>query len=147
MEETPAPEPVIDAVPTPAEPVKETETAAPVEPEGPAPEPTVEEPKKEEEKKEEKEERAARSPVKIGRRLSARVGEFFKSKPKDVSPPAKVDEAPPKIEEPTPVAPLENPAANSTPAAAEESKKDEPSEENEPPKIVESTPAPVVAAA
>jgi len=80
--------------------------------------------------------------------LSARVGEFFKSKPKEVSPPAKVDEAPPKIEEPTPVAPLENPADDdSTPATAEPPKKEETTETNEPPKIVDAVPAPVVAAA
>ncbi|KIM80739.1 hypothetical protein PILCRDRAFT_37906, partial [Piloderma croceum F 1598] len=49
--------------------------------------------------------------AKISRRLSARVNEFFKPKPKaDVATPAKVDELPPKIEQPTPVDPLENPA-------------------------------------
>lgn len=51
--------------------------------------------------------------TKVGRRLSARVGGFFKAKPvkEDGSPATtpKVDEAPPKIEEPTPVAPLEEP--------------------------------------
>lgn len=51
-------------------------------------------------------------PKKVSRRLSARVGEFFKSKPKaEVATPAKVDEHPPKIDEPAPVAPLENPAS------------------------------------
>jgi len=79
--------------------------------------------------------------------LSARVGEFFKPKSREVSHPAKVDEAPPKIEEPTPVAPLENPAADAVPAAVGQSKKEEVKETNEPPKIVEATPAPVVAAA
>lgn len=78
--------------------------------------------------------------------MSARVGDFFKPKSRDVNTPAKVDEAPPKIEEPTPVAPLENPAADSTPGGVEGSKK-EPSETNEPPKIVDAAPAPVVAAA
>jgi len=43
------------------------------------------------------------------------------------------------------VAPLENPAADSTPATVEATKKEE--ETNEPPKIVEATPAPVIAAA
>jgi len=141
-EETPAPEPAVEAAPAPAEPIKEAETPAPVESEAPVPETTSEEAKKEE-----KEEKLARSPVKIGRRLSARVGEFFKTRSKDVSPPAKVDEAPPKIEEPTPVAPLENPAADSTPAAVEENKKEETNETNEPPKIVEATPAPATVAA
>jgi ABC-type uncharacterized transport system involved in gliding motility auxiliary subunit len=77
--------------------------------------------------------------VKVGRRLSARVGDFFKGKPKaEVTPPAKVDEHPPKIDSPAPVAPLENPATES--AAAPESKPAEP---------IEPAPAatPVVAAA
>ena len=47
--------------------------------------------------------------MKVGRRLSARVGDFFKSKPKtEVTTPAKVDEHPPKIDEPEAIAPLEN---------------------------------------
>lgn len=57
--------------------------------------------------------------------MSARVGDFFKPKPKtETSTPAKVDENPPKIEEPAPIAPLENPAteaeaeAEAAPAAA-----------------------------
>lgn len=59
--------------------------------------------------KKEKENKAA----KVGRRLSARVNEIlFKSKAKEVSTPAKVDEHPPKIDEPAPVAPLENPASS-----------------------------------
>lgn len=54
--------------------------------------------------------------LKVGRRLSARVGDLFKSKPKpEVTPPAKVDEHPPKIDEPEPVAPLENPASDDVP--------------------------------
>ena len=36
---------------------------------------------------------------------------FFKPKKAETSTPAKVDENPPKINKPTPVAPLENPAA------------------------------------
>lgn len=78
--------------------------------------------------------------------MSARVNDFFKPKSKDVETPAKVDEAPPKIEGPPPVAPLENPAADSTPAAAQP-KKEEVKETNEPPKIVDAGPAPVTAAA
>jgi len=50
--------------------------------------------------------------LKVTRRLSARVGDFFKQKPKaEVHPPAKVDELPPMIGEPVKVAPLENPAS------------------------------------
>ena len=79
---------------------------------------------------------------KIGRRLSARVGDFFKPKPKaEHNTPPKVEENPPKIEEPTPVAPLENPAAEATeatPAAAPAS---------EEPKVEAPPAAPVVAAA
>ena len=49
--------------------------------------------------------------MKVGRRLSARVGDFFKSKPKaEVHTPAKVDEYPPVITAVHPVGPLENPA-------------------------------------
>jgi hypothetical protein len=65
-----------------------------------------------EEKRLTKTEKAEVKALKVGRRLSARVGDFFKSKPKsEVTPPAKVDENPPKIDEPEPVAPLENPAS------------------------------------
>jgi len=61
-------------------------------------------------------------PLKVGRRLSARVGDFFKSKPKaEVAPPAKVDEHTPKIDEPVPVAPLENPASEGAEAKVEQS--------------------------
>lgn len=50
--------------------------------------------------------------LKLSRRLSARVSDLFKPKPKaEVATPAKVDEYPPKIDEPVPVAPLENPAS------------------------------------
>jgi len=147
-EEPPAPEPAVEEAPAPASPVKETETPAPAESEAPVPETTAEEPKKGDDKKEEKEEKGSRSPLKIGRRLSARVGDLFKTtKSKEVNTPVKVDEAPPKIEEPTPVAPLENPAADSTPATAEVPKKEETTEANEPPKIIDAAPAPVIAAA
>lgn len=63
-------------------------------------------------KEEKKDDKPPKSP-KIGRRLSARVGDFFKPKHREPSVPAKVAEAdaPPMIEEPAPVAPLENPAA------------------------------------
>jgi hypothetical protein len=41
------------------------------------------------------------------------VGDLFRSKPKtELSTPAKVDEHPPVIDEPAPVAPLENPASS-----------------------------------
>lgn len=84
--------------------------------------------------------------LKVTRRLSARVGGFFKSKPKEEhAVPPKVDENPPKIDEPTPVAPLENPATEATPetpAAPVEAEK-----AVEEPKPVDTTPvAPVVAA-
>lgn len=85
-------------------------------------------------------------PSKVARRLSARVGDFFKQKPKqEVSTPAKVDEHPPKIDEPAPVAPLENPASDSAAAAADPA----PAATEEPAKPVEPVPAatPVVAAA
>ena len=54
-------------------------------------------------------------PAKVGRRLSARVGDLFKARAKTEVTPARVDEPPPKIDEPKinepkPVAPLENPA-------------------------------------
>jgi hypothetical protein len=77
-----------------------------------------------------KEEKKAK-PSKVGRRLSARVGDLFKSKPKaEAAHPAKIEEQPPKIEEPAPIAPLENPsdapaaqpAATETAAATEEPK-------------------------
>lgn len=45
--------------------------------------------------------------------------DFFKFKKQDVSPPAKVDEHPPVIEEPTPLKPLEiAPSDAPAPAAA-----------------------------
>jgi hypothetical protein len=50
--------------------------------------------------------------MKVGRRLSARlVGFLPKTKTASEKDNAKVAEVPPKIEEPAPVAPLENPAA------------------------------------
>jgi hypothetical protein len=80
--------------------------------------------------------------VKVGRRLSSRVGDLFKPKKVETATPAKVDENPPKIDEPAPVAPLENPATattadapEATPAIAEE------------PKVEAPPAAPVVAAA
>lgn len=70
--------------------------------------------------------------MKVARRLSARVGDFFKQKSKpEVTTPAKVDEHPPKIDEPAPVAPLENPASEATaeaPAVVAETKVDESTE-------------------
>jgi len=51
--------------------------------------------------------------TKVGRRLSARVGDFFKSKQKtEITTPARVDEHPPKIDKPEAIAPLENPATD-----------------------------------
>ena len=74
--------------------------------------------------------------AKVSRRLSSRVGELFKPKKAETPTPAKVDENPPKIDEPAPVAPLENPATEAAAAPAEE------------PKVAEVPPAaPVVAAA
>ncbi|KAB5596467.1 Translation initiation factor eIF-2B epsilon subunit [Ceratobasidium theobromae] len=98
----------------PEEPVKETTEEAPAPAEAAKPEQNnkVEEKKADEKKK-------------AGRRLSARVTGFFrpKHKPEETSPlPAKVDENPPKIDEPAPVAPLENPTAD----AAEAKPADEP---------------------
>ena len=57
--------------------------------------------------------------VKVGRRLSSRVNELFKSKKVESTAPPKVDENPPKIDEPAPVAPLENPATTSSGDASE----------------------------
>jgi len=67
--------------------------------------------------------------AKVGRRLSSRVGDLFKTKKMETTTPAKVDENPPKIDEPAPVAPLENPAsttAETAPAPAEEPKTEVP---------------------
>jgi hypothetical protein len=53
---------------------------------------------------------------KVGRRLSSRVTDLFKSKPKpETASTPKVEEAPPQLEEPEPTAPLENPAVESAP--------------------------------
>jgi len=102
---TEAPVEAVEAVET----VKEVEAAAVTEtttaPEVPVVVAAIEEAKKEVVK-----ETPAKG-LKVGRRLSARVGDFFKSKPKtEVTTPAKVDEYPPMIEQPEPVAPLEDPA-------------------------------------
>ncbi|KAI0093601.1 hypothetical protein BDY19DRAFT_261761 [Irpex rosettiformis] len=84
------------------------------------------------------EEEKPKSP-KVSRRLSARVGDFFKIKPhKEAHIPPKVAEAeadaPPKIDEPAPVAPLENPAVEAAAAepAAEAPKAEEPKTEAPP---------------
>ena len=81
-------------------------------------------PQKEEKKPEKRD--ARQTAAKVGRRLSSRVGELFRPKKTEASTQAKVDENPPKIEEHTPVAPLENPAAEETPAPAEEPKTEVP---------------------
>jgi hypothetical protein len=78
--------------------------------------------------------------VKVGRRLSSRVNEFFRPKKLDATTPAKVDENPPKIDEPAPVAPLENPATTTSAEATTEVAPEEPKAEAPPA-------APVVAAA
>jgi hypothetical protein len=88
--------------------------------------------------KEEKKE----SRSKFTRRLSARVGELFKKSKSEVPTPAKVDEYPPVIDEPTPVAPLENPASGSSVPA------ETPAEPSEPQPVEPTiTATPVVAAA
>jgi hypothetical protein len=145
--ETPATEEAPKPVETPAvaadtaaehpkevsEPVKETETSAAETTAAAA----VEEAPKEEKK--EDRHRAA----KFTRRLSARVGDLFKKSRSEVPTTAKVDEHPPKIDEPTPVAPLENPA---TETSAQVATLAEPSELAKP---VEAAPTatPIVAAA
>jgi len=59
---------------------------------------------------------------KVGRRLSARVGDFFRPKAKtELTTPAKVDEHPPRIEKPEEIGPLDNPATEA--AKAEEAAK------------------------
>jgi hypothetical protein len=138
----------------PADPVKEIETTpAPAESEAPVPQTTQEELKNGDAPKEEKKDvraHTAKSALKFGRRISSHITHFadiFVPKRTQADSPAKVDEEPPKIKEPTPVAPLENPAADSTPATGEEPRKEEIKEANEPPKIIDSTPAPVVATA
>jgi len=79
---------------------------------------------------------------KFTRRLSARVGDLFRKTRSEVPTTARVDELPPKIDEPTPVAPLENPASKAV--AAETS-----AEPSEPIKPIEPVPTatPIVAAA
>jgi hypothetical protein len=95
---------------------------------------------KEEKKVERKDVR--QTAVKVGRRLSSRVGELFKPKKYETTTPAKVDENPPKIDEPAPVAPLENPASTATGDASEAAAA--PADE---PKVEAPPAAPVVAAA
>ena len=82
------------------------------------------------EKKEEKKEEKVKA-TKVGRRLSARVGDLFKPRHKEPAVPAKVPEVdqPPKIEEPAPVAPLENPAAEEPAAEAPAPAAEEPKPE------------------
>jgi hypothetical protein len=106
-------------------------------------------PQKEEKRVERKDVR--QTAVKVGRRLSSRVGELFKPKKVESATPAKVDENPPKIDEPAPVAPLENPATatggdapEATSAAPAPAPAPAPAEE---PKAEVPPAAPVVAAA
>lgn len=97
--------------------------------------------------KEEAKEAKPKSP-KVSRRLSARVTDFFKVRTKSETPAtAKVEENPPKIEEPAPVAPLENPADGETAAPAKEEPKEEAAPVEEAPKVEAPPAAPVVAAA
>lgn len=60
---------------------------------------------------------------KVGRRLSARVGDFFRPNKTraELTTPAKVDEHPPRIEKPEEIGPLDNPATEA--AKAEEAAK------------------------
>jgi len=143
----------------PADPVKEIETTpAPAEPETPVPQTAEEELKNGDASKEEKKDVGASpksNPNKLVRRISKfgseiterLSGAFGQQKRTHTDSTAKVDEEPPKIKEPAPVAPLENPAADSTPATGEEPRKEEVKEANDPPKIIDSSPAPVVATA
>lgn len=118
--------------------------------ETPLPTETKAEEKKEEkatEKKETiKESRPKPSAAKMGRRLSARVGDLFKGKPKSTtdSTPTKATDAAPKLDKPEPVAPLENPAAAETPAPTPAPAA--PTAEGETGTKMESTPAVAVSA-
>lgn len=69
---------------------------------------------------EEKKEKDAKDvkALKVSRRISARVTDFFKIKKVEVNTPAKVDENPPVIDQPAPLPPLENPATDAPAAAA-----------------------------
>jgi len=138
LEETPKPEETLAATDVAAEPPKEV--SEPVkETETPAAEASVpaEASVAAEATGEKKEERK----YKFSRRLSARVGDLFKKK-SEAPTTARVDELPPKIDEPTPVAPLENPATDASVPA-------ETPAETEPAKSVEAVPTatPIVAAA
>ncbi|KAF8136710.1 hypothetical protein EV363DRAFT_749909 [Boletus edulis] len=137
--------PAAEEVPA-AEAVKETETApvveetpVPVEPaaeSAPAETAVAEAPK--EDKVDEKKEKDVKA-MKVSRRISARVTEFFKPKKAEVNAPAKVDENPPVIDQPTPLPPLEHPATDATAAPTTE----QPVESSEPAPAA----APVIAAA
>jgi len=96
-------------------PVPATETPAETSTE-PATTTDVSNEETKESSKEKKAERkdARQSAVKVGRRLSSRVGEFFKPKKAETATPAKVDENPPTIDSPPPVEPLEHPATASS---------------------------------
>jgi hypothetical protein len=98
-----------------------------------------------EEKKDTKEDKKE-DRVKFARRISARITSPFTQR-KKVDTPSKVEEAAPKIDEPKPIAPLENPASDLNPIKVEEPPKEETKETNEAPKIIDHTPAHVVATA
>lgn len=77
--------------------------------------------------------------LKVSRRISARVTDFFKIKKQEVNTPAKVDENPPVIDGPTLLPPLENPATDAPAPASTEP----PAETSEPAPAA----TPVIAAA
>jgi len=121
-EETPATaEAVAEAPNDVTEPVKESETPAVDTPA------VVAEPKEEKKEKEK-----GSSKIKFTRRMSAVVGDYFRKNKSDVPATAKVDEHPPKIDEPTPVAPLENPASESSVPAVTPAEPSEPAKPVEP---------------
>jgi hypothetical protein len=61
--------------------------------------------------------KAERKTLRVSRRLSARVGDFFKPKPKVEVTTPRVDEHPPLIRKPDPIAPLENPESKTLKAS------------------------------
>jgi hypothetical protein len=104
-------------------PPQQTESAAPVSAAAPVPAAVPDEAEEKPPAKEEKPASKELKAVKVGRRLSTRVGDFFKPKSKsEVTTPPKVAENPPKIDEPKPVAPLENPASEAAKVEDESNK-------------------------
>ncbi|KAI0302085.1 hypothetical protein BC826DRAFT_497207 [Russula brevipes] len=111
--------PKTEAAPSADAPKVEEATTEAAKESGPsdAPADTSAEPAPAEEKKVERRD-VRQTAAKVGRRLSSRVNELFKVKKTEIPTQPKVDEQPPKIEEPTPVAPLENPATSAASEAA-----------------------------